>query len=113
MSHGNRRSVSLFEFCSTSASSAVRPHADATERAARIAARMYDVSTLLLSGRGLAHTCAKRLVSWASPPEFGELLGTGSALVVTRLSSGRAQRQIHRIGAEHMRGAAVREDRLD
>jgi hypothetical protein len=54
-----------------------------------------------------------RLVSWASAPEFGELLGKGSALVVTGSSSGRAQRQIHRIGAEHVLGVAVRENRFD
>ena len=53
------------------------------------------------------------LVSWASAPEFGELLGKGSALVVTGSSGGRTQRQIHRIGAEHVLGVAVREDRLD
>jgi hypothetical protein len=54
-----------------------------------------------------------RLVSWASAPEFGELLGKGSALVVTSPSSGRTQRQIHRIGAEHVLGVAVRGDRFD
>jgi len=50
---------------------------------------------------------------YLAPPEFGELLGEGSALVVTGSSSGRTQRQIHRIGAEHVRGVAIREDRLD
>jgi hypothetical protein len=54
-----------------------------------------------------------RLVSWESAPEFGELLGEASALVVTSSSSRRTQRQIHRIGAEHVLGVAVREDRLD
>ena len=54
-----------------------------------------------------------RLVSRASAPEFGELLGKGSALVVTGSSGGRTQRQIHRIGAEHVLGVAVREDRFD
>ena len=54
-----------------------------------------------------------RLVSWASAPEFGELLGKGSALVVTGSSSGWTQRLTHRIGAEHVLGVAVREDRLD
>ena len=49
----------------------------------------------------------------ASAPEFGELLGEGSALVVTGSSGGRTQRQIHRIGAEHVLGVAVREDRFD
>jgi len=49
----------------------------------------------------------------ASAPELGELLGKGSALVVTSPSSGRTQRQIHRIGTEHVLGVAIREDRLD
>jgi hypothetical protein len=49
----------------------------------------------------------------ASAPEFGELPGKGSPLVVTSPSSGRAQRQVHRIGAEHVLGVAVREDRFD
>lgn len=49
----------------------------------------------------------------ASASELGELLGKDSALVVTSSSSGRTQRQIHRIGAEHVLGVAVREDRLD
>ena len=48
-----------------------------------------------------------------SAPEFGELLGKGSALVVAGSSRGRTQRQIHRVGAEHVLGVAVREDRLD
>ena len=48
-----------------------------------------------------------------SAPEFGELLRAGSALVVTGLSSGRTQRQIHRIGAEHGLGVAVGEDSFD
>src|SRR5262245_12915376 len=58
---------------------------------------------------------ACEVVDWvrASPPEFGELLGTGFALVVTRSSGGRTQRQIHRVGAEHVHGVAVREDRFD
>ena len=54
-----------------------------------------------------------RLISRASAPEFGELLGKGSALVVTSPSSGRTQRQIHRIGAEHLLGVAIREDGFD
>ena len=49
----------------------------------------------------------------ASAPEFGELLGERSALVVPGSSGGRTQRQIHRIGAEHVLGVAVRDDRLD
>jgi hypothetical protein len=54
-----------------------------------------------------------RLVSRASAPELGELPGKGSALVVTGSSGGRTQRRIHRIGAEHVLGVAIREDRLD
>jgi hypothetical protein len=54
-----------------------------------------------------------RLISRASAPEFSELLGEGSALVVTGSSNGRTQRQIHRIRAEHVLGVAVREDRFD
>jgi hypothetical protein len=34
-------------------------------------------------------------------------------LVVTSPSGGRTQRQIHRIGAEHVLGVAIREDRID
>jgi hypothetical protein len=41
-----------------------------------------------------------RLVSWASAPEFGELLGKDSALVETGSSGGRTRRQIHQIVAE-------------
>jgi hypothetical protein len=53
-------------------------------------------------------------VLWrASAPELGELLGEGSALVVTSPSGGRAQRRIHRVGAEHVLGVAIREDRFD
>src|SRR6476661_3447977 len=54
-----------------------------------------------------------RLFSPASAPEFGELLGKGSALVATGSSGGRTQRQIHRVGAEHVLGGAVREDGFD
>ena len=49
----------------------------------------------------------------ASAPEFGELLGKRSALVVTGSSGGRTQRCIHRIGAEHVLGLAVRRDHFD
>src|SRR4051794_14752977 len=42
--------------------------------------------------------------SRASAPESGEPLGKSSALVVTSPSSGRTQRRIHRIGAEHVLG---------
>src|SRR5450755_3199975 len=52
-------------------------------------------------------------VSWASAPEFGELPGKGSALVVTGSSGGRTRRQIHQIAAECVAGAAVREDGFD
>ena len=41
-----------------------------------------------------------RLVSWASAPEFGELLGKDSALAETGSSGGRTRRQIHQIVAE-------------
>ena len=54
-----------------------------------------------------------RLISRASAPEFGELPGEGSALVVTGSSSGRTQRQIHQIAAECVAGVAVREDGFD
>ena len=46
-------------------------------------------------------------------PEFGELLGKGSALVVTGSSGGRTRRQIHQIDAECVAGVAIREDRFD
>ena len=54
-----------------------------------------------------------RLISRASAPEFGELLGKGSALVVTGSSGGRTRRQIHQIAAECVAGVAVREDGFD
>ena len=54
-----------------------------------------------------------RLISWASAPEFGELLGKGSALVVTGSSGGRTRRRIHQIGAERVAGVAIREDGFD
>src|SRR4051812_25073570 len=56
-----------------------------------------------------------RPVSWASAPEFGELPGKGSALVVTGSSGGRTRRRIHLIGAqsEYVAGVAVREDGSD
>src|SRR5215472_18793663 len=54
-----------------------------------------------------------RLVSLASAPEFGELLGKGSALVVTGSSGGRTRRQIHQSGAECVAGIAIREDGFD
>jgi hypothetical protein len=56
-----------------------------------------------------------RLVSSASPPEFGELLGKGSPLGVTRLSGGPAPRQIHRFHAiaEYILRVAIREDGFD
>ena len=53
------------------------------------------------------------LISRASAPEFGELLGKGSALVVTGSSGGRTRRQIHQIAAECVAGVAVREDGFD
>jgi hypothetical protein len=43
-----------------------------------------------------------RLVSWASAPEFGELLGKGPALVVTSSSGGRTRRQIHHVDTERV-----------
>src|SRR5688500_17220204 len=48
-----------------------------------------------------------------SAPEFGELLGTGPALVVAGFRSGRTQGQVHRVGAEHVLVITVGEDRLD
>ena len=56
-----------------------------------------------------------RPVSRASAPEFGELPGKGSALVVTGPGSGRARRRIHLVGAEgeYVAGAAIREDCFD
>ena len=54
-----------------------------------------------------------RLISRASAPEFGELLGKGSALVVTGSSGGRTRRRIHQIAAECVAGVAVREDGFD
>jgi hypothetical protein len=56
-----------------------------------------------------------RLVSWASAPEFGELLGKGSALVVTGSSGGRTRRRIHHIdaNAECVLRVAIREDGFD
>jgi len=54
-----------------------------------------------------------RLISRASAPEFGELLGKGPALVVTGSSGGRPGRQIHQIAAECVAGVAIREDGFD
>jgi len=56
-----------------------------------------------------------RLVSWASAPEFGELLGKGSALVVTGSSGGRTPRRIHHIdaNAECVLRVVIREDGFD
>ena len=53
---------------------------------------------------------AESLVSWASAPEFGELLGQGTALVVTGSSGGRTRRRIHQIAAECVAGVAIRDD---
>jgi hypothetical protein len=51
---------------------------------------------------------------WCSrSPELGELLGQGSALVLTGSSGGGSQRRVHRIGAEHPLEAEVGKDRLD
>src|SRR3954447_10005154 len=58
----------------------------------------------------------RRPLSWGRPlvgPEFGELLGKGSALVVTGSSGGRTRRQIHHVVAECVAGVAVREDSFD
>ena len=49
-----------------------------------------------------------RLVSRASAPEVGELLGKGSALVVTSSSGGRTCRQIHHVDTERVERLAVR-----
>ena len=65
---------------------------------------------LQVEGRGRG---VERTGLWGSAPEFGELPGKRSALVVTSSSGGRTQRWIHRIGAEHVLGAAIREDRFD
>jgi hypothetical protein len=54
-----------------------------------------------------------RLISRASAPEFGELLGKGPALVVTGSSGGRTRRQIHQIAAECVAGVAIRQDGFD
>jgi hypothetical protein len=54
-----------------------------------------------------------RLISRASAPEFGELLGKGRALVVTGSSGGRTRRQIHQIAAECVAGVAIRQDGFD
>jgi hypothetical protein len=54
-----------------------------------------------------------RLISRTSAPEFGELPGKGSALLVTGSSGGRTRRQIHQIAAERIAGVAVREDGFD
>src|SRR4029453_8190176 len=45
-------------------------------------------------------------------PEPSELLRKGLALLVTGLGSRRTHGGIHRVGAEHVLGAAVREDRF-
>src|ERR1700761_5363162 len=54
-------------------------------------------------------------VSYTSAPEFGELLGKGFALGVTRLSGGPALRQIHHFHAtaEYALRDAIREDGFD
>lgn len=84
------------------------------ERTVRDRLRRYGLSIRTRGGRKqVSSRLPSRLVSWASAPEFGELCGKGSALVVASSSSGRTQRQIHRIGAEHVLGVAVREDRFD
>jgi hypothetical protein len=45
---------------------------------------------------------AESTVSWASAPEFGELLSKGPALVVTSSSGGRTRRQIHHVDTERV-----------
>ena len=76
-----------------------------------------DVGTLNLGGavsnaaRGRAPVF---IFAGAAPFTYsGELPGKGSALAVSSSGSGRTQRMIHRIGAEHVLGVAVREDRFD
>ncbi len=49
----------------------------------------------------------------ASAPEFGELLGKGSALVVTASRGLQTRRRIQRIDVEYVAGAAIRENSLD
>ena len=62
--------------------------------------------------RSMPHASGR--VLWrASAPELGELLGEGSALVVTGSSSGRTQRHVHRVDAEQVLGVTVRQDRFD
>lgn len=47
----------------------------------------------------LSSRLPSRLVSQASAPEFGDVLGKGSALVVTGSGGGRTRRPIHHIDA--------------
>ena len=54
-----------------------------------------------------------RLAAGASAPEFVELIGEGSALVVTGPSGWWARRQIHRIDAKRFAGIVIREDGFD
>ena len=70
------------------------------------------------AGQRLSSACwpqraVRRLVSRASAPEFGELLGKGSALVEAGSSGGRPRRQIHQIAAESVAGVAIRQDGFD
>jgi hypothetical protein len=61
----------------------------------------------------LSSRLPSRLISRASAPEFGELPGKGSALLVTGSSGGRPRRQIHHIVAECGARVAIREDGFD
>jgi hypothetical protein len=92
------------KFVKTAERAQVRAHEGSVRRVAPIGhPRHEQVSSRLPS----------RLGSWASAPEFGELLGKGSALLVTGSSGGRTRRQIHHIVAECGARVAIREDRFD
>jgi hypothetical protein len=66
-----------------------------------------------IRGMSRCRRLPSRLVSYASAPEFGELLGKGSALIVTGSSGGPTRRRIHHIDAECVARVAIREDRRD
>jgi hypothetical protein len=65
--------------------------------------------------RGMSRCRHGYRVDWfrASAPEFGELPGKGSALVITGSSGGRPRRLIHQIAAECVAGVAIRQDGFD
>ncbi|MET4781424.1 hypothetical protein [Glaciihabitans sp. UYNi722] len=49
----------------------------------------------------------------AGRPEFGELLGENSALIVASSRGRHTRRRIQRIGVEHVTGTGIRKDSLD